>query len=396
MDNYNYTYNNNNPVNSKEFNNQQNINKQNNIEKPTKGYIFLAIIAGILTLIPVSSLILNLISSKIPNIEISDSFFIGSFYAVKVIGFLIYFLALKKTTKAKIILSIIAGVFLLLSGLTYISMDNMDNRGIDGIGEALAIAMILKINLGIYYILTFIVFILYSKSFLLKKKVIISIVVSIIVIVLLVVTIKVFYNYVLVGKVSKDIPTVNDFKNELIERGLYVEENQLFGVDDKGDNIHQLSFSDNSGEQYPSYVYYGYKTINENKPESYEYYNYKKHCDYYEWIIYYTNGKIYAAIGELDDSQLFQNYYSLRLSTDSNILSEDEEIYTYNWEKNYYEKIDIEKDGVAIDDLRYYYENGRHIIVDVLEKFSISLFHSYEIIDKIDSNTLDYYANYTY
>lgn len=72
-------------------------NNSNSIET-TKSYIIFTILAGILTLIPISSLILGLIDS---NIYISDNIYVISFYIVKIIGFLIYFCKLKEITKPK-------------------------------------------------------------------------------------------------------------------------------------------------------------------------------------------------------------------------------------------------------------------------------------------------------
>lgn len=361
---------------------QDNHSKNNTLDETTKLYIFYTIIAGILTLIPVSSLILELINLINPSIYINEYIYIISFYIIKVIGFLIYFFVLRKTTKKKITLIIVAGIFLLFSSLMYNSVNNMENTGIDSIGQALGIAIIFKMCLYIYYTFTFILFILYAKSFVLKKKVIISIVS----IILLVFTYKTISHYISIQKITEDISSVNDFKNELIARNLYTEENLLFGVDNKENNIHKISFYSDSNEKYPSYIYYGYKTKNMSK-------NIKKYDNYLNWIIYYTNGKLYAVLGDFDDSQLFQNFYRLEIIYHGNILSEEKEIFTYNWKKNYYEKIDIEKNSVSLENLRYYYEDGTYIVVDVFEKFSNHLLHNYEIIDKINSNMLDIYAN---
>lgn len=362
--------------------------KHNTLGETTKSYIFYTIIAGILTLIPVTSLISGLIYSINPSIYINEEIYIISFYVIKIIGFLIYFFVLKKTTKKKITLIIIAGIFLLFSSLMYNNMNSMENTGIDYIGQALGLAIILRMSLYIYYIFAFIVFILYAKNFIFKKKVIISIIISLFSIVLLILAYKTISHYTSIQKVTEDIPSINDFKNELKARNLYTEENLLFGVDNKGKNIHKISFYSNLNEKYPSYIYYGYKTKNVSK-------NIYKYADYLNWIIYYTNGKLYAVLGDFDDSQ-FQDYYSIELSYCGNILSEDEEIYTYNWEKNYYENINFEKDGISIEPLRYYYKDGTHINVDVLKKFSDYFLHNYEITDKIDSNMLDIYANNLY
>ena len=373
-----------------QFNNEiesQNTNFSKNIvNKPTKSYIFYTMIAGILTLIPVSSLVLSLINVINPSVYINEYVSIIAFYVVKIIGFLIYFFVLKKMTKKKIALTLIAGIFLLCSSLMYNEMNSMENTGIDYIGQALGMAIIFKISLYIYYIFTFILFISYAKNFIFKKKVIISIIISTISIVLLIFAYKTISHYTSLQKIATNIQSINDFKNELIARNLYTEENILFGVNNKENNIHKIDFDDDLNEKYPLYIYYGYKTKNISK-------NINKYDDYLNWIIYYINGKIYAVLGDFDDSQLFQNFYQIEISYRGNILSEDKEIFTYNWEKNYYEKIDLEKNGILYENLRYYYEDGTYIIVDVFQKFSSPTWHNYEIIDKIDSNMLDVYAN---
>ncbi len=192
-------------------------------------------------------------------------------------------------------------------------------------------------------------------------------------------------HYTAIQKINNNIPSVSDFENELIERKLYTNEYLLFGIDNIENNIHEIDFDSDSNKKYPSYIYYGYKTKNVNK-------KIREYDDYLNWIIYYTNGKIYAALGNYDDSQLYLNYYRMELSYDANILSEDDEIYTYNWEENYYEKININKNGASREELRYYYKNGTYIAVDVLKKFSYKLYE-YEIIDKIDSKMLDKYVD---
>ena len=351
------------------------INK-NSIET-TKSYIIFTIFAGILTLTPVSSLVLGLIDS---NVYINDNIYIISFYIVKIIGFLIYFCVLKEITKSKRIISIIAGISLLMSGFMYNQMNSMENTGIDYIGQSLGMSIIFTFCIYIYYIFTFILFIAYAKKFIFKKKAIITIIIAIVLIILL----SFIMHYTAIQKVNDYIPSVSDFENELVERNLYTNEYLLFGIDNIENNIHKIDFYSDSNKKYPSYIYYGYKTKNLSK-------NNREYNDYLDWIIYYTNGKLYAVLGDYDDSQSFQNFYSIELSYDSNILSEDDEIYTYNWEKNYYEKININKDGVSRQELRYYYENGTHINIDVLKKFSYNFFN-YEITDKIDSNTLDTYA----
>ena len=366
-----------------EYNNNQIESQDTNfrsdtLNKTTKLYIFYTLIAGILTLIPVSSLILRLVNSNI-----SEYIYIILFYVEKVIGFLIYFFLLKKITKKKIILIIIAGIFLLCSGLMYNNMNSMENTGIDYIGQALGMAIIFKICLYIYYIIAFILFISYAKNFILKKKVIIPIIISIVAIVLLVFAYKTISQYTSTQKVTEDIKTVSDFKNELNKRDLYAEEYLLFGVDNKENNIHKISFDTDLNKKYLSYIYYGYKTKNVSK-------NINKNDDYLYWIIYYTNGKIYATLVDYYESS-YPNSYNIY----SNVLGE-EELYTYNWDENYYEKINIEKDGISTETL-YYHGNDMYISIEALSKSSFGyveyLCEKYEVIDEINSYILDNYAN---
>ncbi len=343
-----------------------------NSSEVTKSYIILTIIAGILTLIPISSLLLGLIDF---NMNINESVYIISFYIVKIIGYFIYFSALKNTTKSKITLSVVAGISLAMSAFMYYQMYNMENTGIDYVGEAILKAMVFNICMAIYYISTFILFIIYAKKFIFKKKAIVIIITAIILIILFVF----IRHYSQIEKVSDNIPTVSDLKNELIERDLYTNDYLLFGIDNKENNIHKIDFNSDLSKKYPSYVYYGYKSKNLNK-------NINKYDDYLEWLIYYTNGKIYAVPVEFDDSQSFQDFYSLSLIPGCNIISEDKEMYTYNWEANYYEKMN--NGGFLREYLRYYYDNDMYINVDVLRKEPYS-YLDYEIIDKINSDTLD-------
>ena len=368
-----------------EYNKQIEYNNKSINSNITKSYIIYTIIAGILTLIPISSLLFNLVQLIYPSIYISESIYVAIFYITKLIGFSIYVFVLRKNTKKGSLLIVIASILLLLSFLAYDSINNMDNKGLDYIGQALGMAIIYRICIYIYYVLTFILFIIYSRSFIFKKKVLIPIIISMALFSLFIYGYNKYTHYASTQKITNEIPSVNEFKNKLVERNLYVDDYILFGVDNIDNYIHKISFNNDYMKTYSSYVYFGYKTKNISK-------KIEKYSDYLSWIIYYTNGKLYAVLGYLDDSQLFQHFYKLTLNNHGNILSEDKEIYVYNWKNNYYDKIDIEKYGVALNGLRYNYEDETYIFVDVFEKFT-KVFHQYEIIDRINSSTLDNYAN---
>ena len=370
--------------------NNKRVIKNNNVKNPsgygpTKPYILGTVIAGILTMVPISTLFLSLI-----NIDVNENVYIISFFLVKVIGFLIYIFALKELSIKKITIIAVAGVFLLLTGFFTISLNNSDNKGIDGIGEALATGFIMNVCLYVYYSLAFVLFILYAKKFIFKKKVIISIIISILTIILIVNAYKFFLFHSTTEKVTEEIKSVADFKNELVKRNLYDDDYFLFGVDNNDNYIHRIDFETDLNEKYPSYIYYGYKANNVNK-----------------WIIYYTNSKIYAVLGEYSESQSFQGFNEIRCKYDCEyLLYEDNEIYTYNWIKNYYEKINNEKDGIYNTDLCYYVtdpiikgssnRNISKIYVDVLEKTGYGYIENmtmkYVIIDEINSTMLDEYA----
>lgn len=371
-----------------QYNNQTDLQDIDDVNKTSKEttilYIFYTILAGILTLIPISSLILGLIESIVPGLCIDENIYVFSFYAIKVIGFLIYFLALKKTTKSRIILTGISGAFSLFSILVYASMNNIENTGIDGIGEALALGMLLNICLLVYYISAFILFISYAKKFIFKKKVITSIIISIVSIVLLIFVYKTISHYSSIQRVNEDIPSVNDFKDELVKRKLYIDENLLFGVDSKERNLKKVNFQNNLNEKYPSYIYYGYKTKNISR-------NFNEKDDYLYWIIYYTNGKIYASLSDYYESSYPNNFHIY-----SNILSEEKEIYTYNTEENYFDIIKDKNDCLDTD-YGIYEDKYMYISIDVLTKsilnYSEHFCEKYEVINRIDSETLDIYAN---
>ena len=234
--------------------------KNDNLSKVTKSYVFYVLIAGILTLLPVVELISEVIATLAPNLELSNKIYAIAFYAVKVFGVLIYFFALKEKTIPKIIFALIAGIFLLLNGLAYSNLSNMESGGLDSLGQTLGYVMIYRICLYIYYAFTFTLFILHARNFLFKKKVLVSILIAIASAILLVFTYNIVSRFGATLEVNTTSKTVNDFKNELLARNLYADENILLGINSKGEHLNLLDFDSNSNEKYPSYIYYGYIT----------------------------------------------------------------------------------------------------------------------------------------
>ena len=94
--------------------------------KLSKKYIVYTILAGILTLIPVGTMILGIIDTKINSDDyINESIYAIVFYALKVIGFLIYIFVLNQNTKKRKVLIIISGIFLILTGLAQKNMESI-------------------------------------------------------------------------------------------------------------------------------------------------------------------------------------------------------------------------------------------------------------------------------
>lgn len=149
---------------------EDNFNFETSNSGLTAKYILLTILAGILTLLPISTLIISLFDKVNPATYISTLIYIGAYYITKIIGFLIYFLALRQLTKSKVILTIFAAIFLAFSLFMYFCLNNMENTGIDYIGEALGYTLLYKSSIYVYFILSFIIFLLYAKNFIFKKK----------------------------------------------------------------------------------------------------------------------------------------------------------------------------------------------------------------------------------
>ena len=150
---------------------------------------------------------------------------------------------------------------------------------------------------------------------------------------------------------SNDLKTAEDFKEELLERNIYGEPNRLITYDVS--LSHKVSFNDSFEKASRAYTYDGYNTNNEN----------------YVWRIYYINGKIYAKLAEYTETKLSYNVHEV-----GDFISEDKIIYTYNKYSDKYELVNLENSNCKETDDQYYCRN-------------------YIIVDRIDSNTLDNYAN---
>lgn len=262
------------------------------------------------------------------------------------------------------------GIALSISGI--ISMDSMENKGIDAIGEAILYGFGVSIGYGLTAIGSLLLLIIDNRKFIFRKKLILSV---------LVITIVVFAGFVLcylliTEGVGKVIPTVGTFEKELISRGLKTSDTdyRLYGVDNKSDRAIALSFEKNNNTQYPLYVY---SIID------------------YPWIIYYANGDIYAVQGK------YWDYYTAydrntgyneekiiwKFAIDNIIKSEKEEVTVYNRKYNRYEK------GITIvnDSFNYYskdesIENSVFIDIPRCESWGSKVTQ----VDRLDREELGY------
>ena len=338
-----------------------NKNEDYSMDNSKTIYIFCTILAGFLTLFPTGSA--------------------TSFYILKLLGFIIYFFVLKKITKTKIVIAVLAIIFLLLNFLSYNDISNLGHVGLGDLGSALGRLVIFRIFLYMYYLLTVILFILYARKFLFKKQVLIPIIVIGITITLLVFIYKLIYSKLQTKEVKNNISNTISLKKELDERKLYNEDYLLFGVDNEGKNIHRIYFNSNANEKYPLYIYYGYKTLNTNKIIN-------PNDEYLNWIIYYTDDKIYAALADYYKTGYPDSYVIY-----GSILGEQNNFYLYDNNNNVFEKINTNKENIYFDYL-FYKSEDMYISMALIKKATSQyLYKQYEVLDSINSNTLDSYAN---
>ena len=235
-------------------------------ETITKKYKILTIIAGILTLIPVLSIIYNLIGVT------NEKLYTISFYGLKIVGLVIYIFISKKIKVRRIIYVVLAILSLLVSILMVNSMSGVSG-GLDALGEALAYALLVKFSLYSYYIFAFLLYMSYAKKFIFKKNAIIRAVI----VLLLALAVYGIIQLIKVDRVKEDLlPTVGDFKNELASRGLcngecYTSDSiKLYGIKKGLEKADDLDFYSDSNKKYPLYVYATEETLHETN-----------------WLIYY-------------------------------------------------------------------------------------------------------------
>lgn len=173
------------------------------------------------------------------------------------------------------------------------------------------------------------------------------------------------------SRISEDIPTVADFEAELNQRGFSTRtaNYRLYGIDSSSEKPLNLSFSICADEKYPLYIY--------------------TEMDY-GWLIYYINGEIYAIGGKYEEeNSIIRESYEERIEWDpfADIITETEEITTYNMKLNAYEK------GKYVLSKSFNYsaknketENSIFVEIPVTAKEGIYFIN---VVDRVDKQTLD-------
>ena len=333
----------------------------------TKKYIFFTIIAGILTIIPISPIIYNIIGVT------DELLYLISYYATKVIGLLIYICILKDLNKRRNIYLFISFISLLISLFLMNSLDNIDG-GLDALGEAIITGFLFNASIIIYHIMAFITFLSYAKKFIFNKKIIIGSSIFLLLVISIFIA-KLSFNTKKINK--SELPTVRKFEKELLSRNLCEgrcntsSETKLYGIKNGLKKADELSFTSNSSKKYPMYVYASIEKENENN-----------------WIMYYIDGNLYAVNGFYYVSKASKNFNEERkviIDFPDIIVSEKEEIITYNPQKNVFKK----SKSLSTSSLNYYPKDGEiGIYVDYLDVSKYNFF-DIKVVNKIDKNTLD-------
>lgn len=179
-----------------------------------------------------------------------------------------------------------------------------------------------------------------------------------------------------------------DFRKELESRNLYGQKgaprNEISAMDSSSKYAQEFSEINNPanamifvGEdrKFPFYIYDTYTTLIEKRDKNtpHDYIDYDD--IYVDWIIYYVDGKIYAA---LDQESEYGN--TLARTEYGVIVSEEEDITIYNTKNNY-----LVKGGCITDTSSGMQRSGFPTTKDIYNKDCIRI----KKVERIDSKTLD-------
>ena len=232
-------------------------------------------------------------------------------YLPMFLGYLIYcrnYPNMKPYQKALFLISII---FRIISLYIYAKMLTV-HGGLDNIAQAIIYAAFFNISSIISRVFALLLLLLKESKYLFTKYFVIrflTIVIGIMIVMSIISGVP-----RLKSRVPKEIKTLSDFKYELDKRRIYTNSSlyKVYGIDKNG--IKELFFEKNQGDEYPEYIFI-------------------KYGNYYSstWIIYYINGHIYAIYGDYYEGHILWKHPYL-------LITENNEIYTYNEESDVIEK----------------------------------------------------------
>ena len=189
-------------------------------------------------------------------------------------------------------------------------------------------------------------------------------------------------NYIYVK--DAELKTVKEFEDELISRGLvlenaYVSGCDISGMDSSYEYLKRINFDTDMNKKYPIYLYTCYASLIERSNNPSIYYSIDSDDWYISWVILYVNGQLYALTS--DESELNSMWNTTLLSTKySRIVSESDNITTYNWSKNRY-SINGGIKNVA-------FGRGEHLITNMTDKNNKNGVPIIKV-DRVDAQTLD-------
>ncbi len=159
---------------------------------------------------------------------------------LSIIFLIIYIITTKKNyffQKFLLILNFI-GIILAFGG--FYLLNNMENKGLDYIGEALFYGGIVSLGMIILIICPLIILIIDNKKFIFRKK-------TLKVIAIIGVAIMLYFplhTLITTTKISENIPTVENFKEELTNRGFLTDTTnyKLYGIKKSNNKAINLYF----------------------------------------------------------------------------------------------------------------------------------------------------------
>ncbi len=271
---------------------------------------FLKIFYLLLIIIPTQYITLNLFQI------FEDTPMMIAIFLPMLLGYLLYGIGFSKLEKKQKILYILSFILFLIAFCSFKKAMSIDG-GLDSVGEALGLVIIYRFSIIICRILALILLVISERKNIFKKKFLIPF--SIIVVIIAIIVCLIKWIPTLNYREEKNIKTLADFKNELDRRNIFSNSSlyKVYGINKNGEK--ELSFEYNSADQYPEFIFVKYGNNNEN-----------------EWIIYYVNGQISAVYGQFyvgfnGEKKILWEYPYIA-------VSEDDEVFTYNDEKDVIEK----------------------------------------------------------